>query len=470
MSAPRVFDDVVLPVLIAKCASCHGADMAKGQLRLDSFEALMKGGKAGPAALVGDATRSLVVRRITSSITDDAHMPPEGKPQLTPEEIELIVLWTDGGASSATKVRDLIVPDGARRLLVKAAERASESAHVEAGAASVPAATLAPVPSTTTREAPSPPTTTPASSGDADFGARIAPILAAKCGRCHGAEKQKGKLRTDSLAALFEGGESGPAIASRDPGRGTLLTRIRLPVEDAQHMPPRDAPQLDASEIRLLSRWLARSAVSGSPASRRSEAPSERATIARERIATASSPDESTRLFVEVVQPILLNRCGACHSGAHPSGGFVIADRDALLARSYVLPGDPTASPLFSRMASPLTDEDHMPPKRAPQPSQAEIDAVRLWIERGASVSGVDAKDAPPVLARTPNATSVGSPEEEEEPSPTVVAVQRANVRGGCAGCAVNRSDVPERLAFGGGPLLLALLALRRRSSLRAQH
>ena len=403
MSAPRVFDDVVLPVLIAKCASCHGADMAKGQLRLDSFEALMKGGKAGPAALVGDATRSLVVRRITSSITDDAHMPPEGKPQLTPEEIELIVLWTDGGASSATKVRDLIVPDGARRLLVKAAERASESAHVEAGAASVPAATVAPVPSTTTREAPSPPTTTPASSGDADFGARIAPILAAKCGRCHGAEKQKGKLRTDSLAALFEGGESGPAIASRDPGRGTLLTRIRLPVEDAQHMPPRDAPQLDASEIRLLSRWLARSAVSGSPASRRSEAPSERATIAREdrdgivagrvdpplRRGGPADPPESVRCLS--LRGASLR--GIRHRGSRRAPRQVLraprrSDREpALLANGVAAHGRGSHAPEASAAAVPGGDRRGAPVDRARRerewrrcerrPARARADAER---------------------------------------------------------------------------------------------
>jgi mono/diheme cytochrome c family protein len=218
----RVFDDVLLPVLEQKCAGCHGAVTTRGQLRLDGFEALMKGGKTGPAVRAGDAKGSVLMRRIATPIAEDGHMPPEGEPQLTPEEIELIAFWIDSGASPTTKVRDLLVPEGARRLLVeRSTERARDVEPTASGTSRSPAATK----------------------GAADAAPRdpVEPLLAAKCGGCHGASKQEGELRTDSAQ-----------------DRGRLLARIRLPEDDDRHMPPRDAPQLDASELRLLTRWLSR--------------------------------------------------------------------------------------------------------------------------------------------------------------------------------------------------------------------
>src|SRR6185437_6592294 len=48
------------------------------------------------------------------------------------------------------------------------------------------------------------------------FETRVRPILAARCFRCHGADKQKGELRLDSREALISGGSSGDAVV---PGK-----------------------------------------------------------------------------------------------------------------------------------------------------------------------------------------------------------------------------------------------------------
>ena len=56
------FEKEVRPVLVKRCQSCHGAKMQKGDLRLDSREAALKGGKAGPA-VVPSPRRPLDVRR-----------------------------------------------------------------------------------------------------------------------------------------------------------------------------------------------------------------------------------------------------------------------------------------------------------------------------------------------------------------------------------------------------------------------
>jgi hypothetical protein len=42
--------------------------------------------------------------------SDDEHMPPEGKDQLTPEEIALLKWWVQQGASGTQKVSDATFP------------------------------------------------------------------------------------------------------------------------------------------------------------------------------------------------------------------------------------------------------------------------------------------------------------------------------------------------------------------------
>src|SRR5207237_802052 len=58
------FEKKVRPILVAKCASCHGPEKQKGGLRLDSRAAMLKGGDTGPAVIPGDAEKSLLVRLV----------------------------------------------------------------------------------------------------------------------------------------------------------------------------------------------------------------------------------------------------------------------------------------------------------------------------------------------------------------------------------------------------------------------
>src|SRR6516165_5871437 len=48
------------------------------------------------------------------------------------------------------------------------------------------------------------------------YAADIKPIFEKSCTKCHGAEKQKGKLLLDSLEAALKGGEDGKVI---EPGK-----------------------------------------------------------------------------------------------------------------------------------------------------------------------------------------------------------------------------------------------------------
>ena len=50
----------VQPILADNCLGCHTSE-AMGGLRLDSRDAILKGGKSGPAVVVGDPEKSLLI-------------------------------------------------------------------------------------------------------------------------------------------------------------------------------------------------------------------------------------------------------------------------------------------------------------------------------------------------------------------------------------------------------------------------
>ena len=111
-----IFANMVQPILKAKCVSCHNPQKAKGELVMESFAALRKGGKDGA---LWDATQNdfgLLMSRVHLPLENKKHMPPMGKPQLTGEETNILYQWIKGGASDTTKVAALSVTDTLRTL------------------------------------------------------------------------------------------------------------------------------------------------------------------------------------------------------------------------------------------------------------------------------------------------------------------------------------------------------------------
>jgi len=86
-----------LRVLRDSCIECHGASKRGGRLRLDSREAMLTGGRAGPAAAAGEPVRSLLIERIRGE-GDEQRMPLERDP-LTPEQIAALEAWIAAGAA-----------------------------------------------------------------------------------------------------------------------------------------------------------------------------------------------------------------------------------------------------------------------------------------------------------------------------------------------------------------------------------
>ena len=100
----------VQPILASRCATCHGPTKQKANLRLDSYDALMRGGKDGPVVRSGNAQGSDLVRRITLPPDHDDFMPKESKRPLSADEVKVIQLWIAAGASvtiSADAIKDV---------------------------------------------------------------------------------------------------------------------------------------------------------------------------------------------------------------------------------------------------------------------------------------------------------------------------------------------------------------------------
>jgi mono/diheme cytochrome c family protein len=89
------YAQVIAPILEAHCVECHGAKKVKGKLRMDSLEALKKGGSEGAAFVAGDLKKSLMHVRVTLDPSDEEFMPTEGNP-LTKDQVQAFALFIEG--------------------------------------------------------------------------------------------------------------------------------------------------------------------------------------------------------------------------------------------------------------------------------------------------------------------------------------------------------------------------------------
>ncbi len=88
------FEKSVRPLLHNNCHTCHGSTKQKGNLRLDSREAILRGGDSGPAAIASHPEKSLIMKAVGYR-DDELRMPPRSK--LADNQIEILQRWIEGG-------------------------------------------------------------------------------------------------------------------------------------------------------------------------------------------------------------------------------------------------------------------------------------------------------------------------------------------------------------------------------------
>lgn len=88
------------------------------------------------------------------------------------------------------------------------------------------------------------------------FSATIEPILESKCYGCHNEKKAKGNLVLTSAETMSKGGKNGPLWKPGEAAHSLIVERLLLPIDDKEHMPPKDKTQLSEDEIAFISLWI----------------------------------------------------------------------------------------------------------------------------------------------------------------------------------------------------------------------
>ena len=88
-----------------------------------------------------------------------------------------------------------------------------------------------------------------------DYASDVKPILSKHCFACHGAVKQKAKLRLDTAASIHKGGESGPAVVPGKSDESLIVDAVTG--RNGWRMPPEsEGSPLSSDEIAALTAWI----------------------------------------------------------------------------------------------------------------------------------------------------------------------------------------------------------------------
>lgn len=95
--APVDFAREIEPLFTRYCQKCHGAERARGGLRLDTAAGLATGGDSGPLFATTPDSPALLWQ-VLSGAEGVSAMPPADNPRPTTEELGLIQRWLAEGA------------------------------------------------------------------------------------------------------------------------------------------------------------------------------------------------------------------------------------------------------------------------------------------------------------------------------------------------------------------------------------
>lgn len=204
----------IAPILAQRCLMCHSGDGASLGLRLDSYDAVLKGSSKGPVVRAGDPSGSELIRRLKG--ISQPRMPMTGPPFLSDSEISLFERWVASG-----------LPKGGN------AETAIRSR----------------------------PTSQRPEAGEPVTYLHVAPLLAARCAKCHAEKGLMGPApegyRLTSYEATLSTADRVRVVPGK-PDASELVRRIRG--QALPKMPFDGPPYLSDDEIRLIEDWVAQGA------------------------------------------------------------------------------------------------------------------------------------------------------------------------------------------------------------------
>ncbi len=195
------FQTDLLPVFRVHCLRCHDSDTRMAGLNLSTSAGLFQGSASGSIVVPGEPKESPLYEMVRKGA-----MPPDGKTELSPAEVDVIRAWIESIASHAS----------------------GDS------------------PYSTGTQLP------PVSQHD------VIPLMLLHCTPCHGQRLQEAGLDLRSKTSMLRGGQSGPAIVPGKPEESLIIQRIR-----AREMPPRGREveaslrQMNTRGLERLTQWIA---------------------------------------------------------------------------------------------------------------------------------------------------------------------------------------------------------------------
>lgn len=237
-----------------------------------------------------------------------------------------------------------------------------------------------------------PPLRKPSAPGDSSGGAvsfreHVAPILVAKCGRCH-VNSARGMFSMATYADLMRGSEAGKVIFEKDDTGSRLIEVI-----ESGDM-PRGGLRITPEELATLKAWIREGARYDGPDPQTpitTFAPDTRGNAPTLEIARPTG--QETVSFANDIAPVLAESCAGCHGNGRQNGGqFNLATFEAMLR------GGDSGPPLVPRNAEESlivrklkgTAGGERMPRGQPPLADEVIAKIATWIDEGAAFDGHD--------------------------------------------------------------------------------
>ena len=92
---------------------------------------------------------------------------------------------------------------------------------------------------------------------DLSYEKHILPIIKKSCVECHGPEKQKGRLRLDSLEEIMKGARGKPVVVKEKSARSKLVINVARLGDPDEAMPPEGkGDPLTKAQVGLIRAWI----------------------------------------------------------------------------------------------------------------------------------------------------------------------------------------------------------------------
>lgn len=203
---------------------------------------------------------------------------------------------------------------------------------------------------------------------DPVFEKDVQPILSRYCLTCHGKSSPEQGVDLRTAQAVLRGGFNGAVVVKGNPEQSLLYQKL----VQGKMPPPAFKSKVSDADVEEIRRWIA----AGAPSEAEVAVPEEaRLQIAR---------------FEKEIQPLLRERCVACHGGTAPQADLDLRSLASVLRGSrngpVVLEGFSEKSVIVRQLSSGV-----MPPEGAGEAlSEREIELIRDWIDGGNFADHVD--------------------------------------------------------------------------------